>query len=156
MSLAIATIGCGKKVTEADTQPAQDTQNQAPSSSYVIRLDGSQASRKTVRFDRGARAILPDQIIVRAGSSTGKNVEIAYDVNEYDSDDYSFKCTYSASSNPSIMNVTKCVDYDGEDMGDMTADEYPIRKGEVVQIRFSGAAASDMIVDAIYSIKKWI
>lgn len=155
MSLAIATMGCGKKVTDADTQPARNTENQVPSSIYVITLDGSQASRKSVKFDRGAKAMLPDQLRVTAGSSTGKSVEIAYDVNEYDSDDFDFKCTYSASSHPTIMTLTKCVNYDGDDMGNMTADEYPIRPGEVVQMRFSGAQASDLKVEAFYNMK-WI
>lgn len=157
MSLAIATMGCGKKVTDADTQRAgnRDRENQELPSAYVIRLDGSQATRKTVKFSRGAKAILPDQLIVRAGTTPGKFVEIAYDVNEYDSDDYSFKCTYSPSSNPIIMTLSSCVDYDGEDMGDMTKDEYPIRPGEVIQLRFSGAQSSDLIVDAIYNMT-WV
>lgn len=154
MSLAIATIGCGKKATDADTQAARNTENQVPTSQYVIKLDGSQASRKTVKFDRGARAMLPDRLTVTAGSPYGKTVEIAYDVNEYDSDDFDFKCTYSASS-PSMMSLTKCVNYDGDDMGDMTVDEYPIRPGEVLQMRFSGAAASDLAVSAFYMMT-WI
>lgn len=156
MSLAIATIGCGKKVTDAETQAARNTENQELPSAYTIRLDGSQSSTKSVKFSRGARAMLPDQLIVRAGTTPGKFVEIAYDVNEYDSDDFNFKCTYSASSNPIIMQLTSCVDYDGEDMGDMTKDEYPIRPGEIVQLRFKGAQASDLIVDAIFQIRKWI
>jgi len=155
MSLAIATMGCGKKATDADTQAARNTENQVPSSTYVIKLDGSQASRKTIKFERGARAMLPDSLRVRAGNSTGKQVEIAYNVNEYDSDDFNFKCTYSPSSSPTIMNLTSCVDYDGDDMGDMTVDEYPIRPGEVVQIRFTGAQSSDLIVEAFYNMK-WI
>lgn len=155
MSLAIATIGCGKKVNDADTQPARSTENQELPSAYVIRLDGSQMSSKNNRMVGNAQFKVPDAVIVRTGSSAGKAVELAYNVNEYDSEDFDFKCMYAPSSDPSRLALTKCVDYDGEDLGDVSNETFRLYKNDIIQMRFTGAQSSDLIVEAIYSMK-WI
>lgn len=155
MSLAIATIGCGKKVNDADTQSARNTENQELPSAYVIRLDGSQASRKNFKMIEDAQFKVPDSIVVRAGSASGKSVEVAYNVNEFDSDDYDFKCMYVPSATPSRLSLTKCVDYDGEDLGDVSNETFRLYKNDLIQMRFTGAPASDLVVEAIYSMR-WI
>lgn len=155
MSLAIATIGCGKKVTDPEAQPARNTENQELPSAYVIKLDGSQSSRKDVKMAGDAQFKIPDRIVVRSGSTAGKIVEIAYDVNEYDSDDYQFKCTYVPSSSPSQMNLSSCVDYDNDDFGDVSEHTFTLHKNDLIQMRFTGAPASDLVVEAIYTMK-WI
>lgn len=153
MSLAIATIGCGKKVTEGDTQAARNTENQELPSAYIIRLDGSQASRKQFTMIEAAKFGIPDILKVRSGSTAGKSVEIAYDVNEYDSDDFQFKCTYAASGNPNEMALQKCVDYDNDDFGDVSNHEFTLYKHDIIQMRFTGATSTDLVVEAIYSMK---
>lgn len=155
MSLAIATIGCGKKATEPDTQAARNTENQELPSAYVIKLDGSQTSRKNYAMPGDAQFKIPDRLVVRSGSTAGKIVEIAYDVNSYDSDDYQFKCTYVPSGSPSQMDLSSCVDYDNDDFGDVSEHTFTIRKNDLIQMRFTGAPASDLVVEAIYSMK-WI
>lgn len=155
MSLAIATIGCGKKVTDAETQAARNTENQELPSAYVIRLDGSQASRKNYKMIDDAQFKIPDRLVVRSGSTAGKTVEVAYDVNEFDSDDFQFKCMYVPSSNPSQMTLSKCVDYDNDDFGDVSEQTFTLRHNDIIQMRFTGAPASDLVVEAIYTMK-WI
>lgn len=155
MSLAIATMGCGKKITEPKAQPARQTQNQELPSTYIIRLDGSEASRKNFYMPGPAQFEIPDRLIVRQGSTIKKVVEIAYDVNEFDSDDYQFKCSYYSSYSPQEMILTSCVDYDGNDFGDLAGQKFTLRYNDIIQMRFTGASASDLIVEAIYSMK-WI
>jgi hypothetical protein len=155
LSLAIATIGCGKKVTDADSQSAHNTENQELPSAYVIRLDGSQASRKNYSMIDDAQFKIPDRLVVRAGSTAGKTVEVAYEVNEFDSDDFQFKCMYVPSANPSQMALDKCVDYDNDDFGDVSEQKFTLHKNDIIQMRFTGAPASDLVVEAIYTMK-WI
>ena len=155
LSLAIASIGCGKKIAETKTQPGLITENQELPSAYVIRLDGSQSSRKNYFLTEDAQFKIPDRLLVRQGSTAGKVVEIAHDVNEYDSNDYFYKCSYKASANPNEMILYKCVDYDGDNFGDVSSHIFTQYKNEIIQMRFSGAQASDLIVEAVYSMN-WV
>ncbi len=155
LSLAIATIGCGKKITDAETKPGRTSENQELPSAYVIKLDGSQASRKNYYLTEDAQFKVPDRLLVRAGNTAGKIVEIAHDVNEYDSEDYFYKCSYKAAPNPNEMILDKCVDYDGDDFGDVSNHVFTLYKNRVLQMRFAGAPSADLIVEAIYSMN-WV
>src|SRR3989344_3648406 len=54
LSLAIATVGCGKKISEAQTEPARSIENQELPATYIIRLDGSESSSQTYILPRNA------------------------------------------------------------------------------------------------------
>jgi hypothetical protein len=155
MSLAIAAIGCGKKISESKTTSSKQTESQEVSSVYVIKLDGSGSSLKNFFLPRPAQFEIPDKLKVRKGSTVNRVVEIAYEVNEYDSEDIQFKCSYVASPNPSEMILSKCVDYDGDEFGDISGHKFSLRLNDIIQMRFTGAQAPDLIVEAIYSMK-WI
>ena len=122
MTLAIATVGCGKKIgEEKDTTPSRQNQNQEIPAAFVLRLDGSVNSWKNYSMPRPAHFVVPDRIKVRSGSTAGKIVEIAHDVNPYDSDDFHVKCTYApSSSNATDLVLSGCVDYENDDFGDVS------------------------------------
>lgn len=153
VTLAIATIGCGKKIADPESQPARQTENQELPSAYVLRLDGSESSKKDYPMVRSANFRIPDMLKVRQGDTSGKVVEIAFDVNPYDSDDYEFKCSYTASANASEMKLVNCVNYDGDDYGDVSNEEFRLYKGDLIQMRFAGAPSQGLIVEAIFSMK---
>ena len=153
VSLAIATIGCGKKISDPDNQAARQTENQELPSAYVLRLDGSEGSKKLFPMARSANFRIPDKLKVRAGDTTGKIVELGFDVNPYDSDDYEFKCSYVAAANPAEMVLSKCVNYDNEDYGDISNEEFRLYKDDIIQMKFSGAPSPGLIVEAIFSMK---
>lgn len=155
MTLAIATIGCGKKINDADAQPARQTENAEIPSAYVIRLDGSNTSRTYERIPQNAQFKIPERLNVQAGDTANKIVEIAYEVNEYDPDDYLYKCSYKSSSVPHEMVLDKCVDYDDHDFGDVSEQTFTLYRNDIIQMRFTGASASDVVVEAIYSMK-WL
>jgi hypothetical protein len=155
LSLAIASLGCGKKIADAETQSGRSRDNQELPSTHVLRLDGSQVSRKLFFMPEDVNFKVPDRLRVLIGQTTGKQVEISYEVNEYDRDDFQFKCTYTASHNPSEMILDKCVDYHDYDFGDVSGHTFGLRQNDAIEMKFTGANASDMVVDAIYSMK-WI
>ncbi len=155
VTLLVATIGCGKKMAETKSGPERQTQNQVIPKTYILELNGAEASIMNYRLPRSARFEVPDRLKVRAGSTAGKAVEIAYDVNEYDSEDFEFRCTYVPSASPTELILKKCVDYDGDDFGDLTGHEFSLRTHEIIQLRFTGAPARDLAVEAIYSMD-WI
>lgn len=153
MSLAIATIGCGKKIAESDvSQPSRQTENQELPSAYVIQLDGSEASKKQFKMINHASFEIPDSLIVRSGNTIGKVVEIAYDVSQFDSTDYEFKCRYIPSDNPSLMVLSECVNYDNADYGDTQGQLFRLYKNDIIEMRFTGAPSQDMVVEAIYGM----
>ena len=155
MSLAIATIGCGKKITEPTSTPVRQTENQELPSAYVLTINGLENSRKNYWLPQPAQFEVPKRLRVNQGSTLQKAVEIAFDVNEFDSDDYQFKCSYIPSTETTEMRLNNCVDYDGNDFGDITGHQFSLRTNDIIQIRFTGARADDLEVDAVFSMK-WI
>jgi hypothetical protein len=155
MTLAIATVACGKKITESKPASQRQTENQVTPRTYILQLDGGVASIKNYSMPRAAKFEIPERLKVRRGSTAGKAVEVAYDVNEYDSDDIQFRCTYVPSSNPAELVLDRCVDYDGDDFGDLTGHEFSLRVSDVIQLRFTGAPARDLVVEAVYAMD-WI
>jgi hypothetical protein len=153
ISLAIATIGCGKKTIEKETLPETQTQNQQKPSAYLIQLDANQSSRMQYKLDGAANFEIPNYIFVRAGDSAGKKVEIAFGVNQYNSTDYEFKCFYSTSSNPGLMVLTSCVDYYNEDYGNTTGQRFRLYTNDIIQIRFVGAPAQGLFVEIIFNME---
>lgn len=151
LSLAIATVGCGKKISEAQTEPARSIENQELPATYIIRLDGSEYSSQTYILPRNASFQIPDRLKVRTGSTLNKVVDIIYDVDQYDSDVYDFKCSYVTSSSPNEMTLTYCENDNGNDFYD-TVSLFPIKEGQSIVMKFSGASSPDLVVEAIYNM----
>lgn len=152
MTLALATISCGKKIEEPTSTPNRTRENHSIPSTYIINLDGSQGSRKNHILPEYASFELPDRLKVRKGSTANKVIEIAYEVNPYDNDDFQFKCFYVPSENPAEMVLTQCVDIDGDYFGNVSGQLFGLRKNDIIQMRFTGANAPDLMVEAIYSM----
>ncbi len=153
MTLAIATIGCGKKISEEGgsvTKP--NRQNVQLPSTYVIQLDGTKFSRQNYTLPASTTFELPDRIQVKRGNPIGKTVEIAHNVSPYDSDDYDFMCTYKSTGSMSEMLLQKCVTFNGEYRDVDYGSPHLLDENEVIQIRFTGAAAPDLVVEAFYSM----
>jgi hypothetical protein len=152
ITLAIATMSCGKKIQDPNPAPSRKTENQTIPSTYIIKLDGAEASRKNYFMPEYGQFEIPDRLKVRSGVTTNKVVEIAYEVNKYEDDDFQFKCIYVASSNQSEMILSDCVDYDGDSFGNMSGHIFGLRKDDIIQLRFTGAQAQDLVVEVIYSM----
>lgn len=155
MSLAIVTVACGKKIEEQKKASVEQTHNQEMSSVYSLRLDGSESSRKSYVLPKAAQFQIPQRIRVHSGSPLNKLVEIAFDVNEFDHDDFHFKCSYKGKNSINDeMILSHCEDYDGYAF-DVDRQIFPQRKGSIIQIRFAGPSASDMVVEAVFGMT-WI
>lgn len=155
MSLFLVTLSCGKKIEEAQNTPAgQATQNQEVSSSYLIQLDGAIASFKNYSLPRSAQFEIPEEIQVKRGFTSTKGIEIAFEVNPTDSEEYLFKCSYSATSNPASLALTGCQDIDGFAF-ETEGQTFMQRKGKIIQIRFKGFKTSDSMVEAMFGMN-WI
>lgn len=155
MSLAIFTIGCGKKINEPSSSLIIQTENQELPSAYVLKLDGSLSSKENYKLPGHAQFEIPSQIKVRSGLPYKKAVDIAFQVNEFDSSDFQFKCSYLPDSSEKEMVLTGCSDYDGNDFGDVNGHLFTLHFGDIIQVRFTGASASDLVVEAVFGMN-WI
>ena len=155
MSLIFITAGCGKNFIDSNAKEAELIQNQELPSMYVLLLDGSVSSRKNYPMPMSAQFEIPRQLKVKKGTTQGKVVEVVFDVNEFDSDDYQFKCSYVASFNSGELVLNKCVDFYGYDFGDVSQHKFTLHFKDIIQIKFTGASAQDLAVDAIFSMN-WI
>ena len=152
MSLAIASVGCGKKINEPKSELSRQTEGQKVPSAYVMRLDGSKASTSLYAIPGDATFLIPDKLIVRSGSTTSKEVEVSYNIDEFDTEIYDYKCIYIATSNPSYMKLEKCIDYNGSDFGDVSEARFSLEKHQLIQMKFTGARASDLVVESIHTM----
>lgn len=151
MTLAIATVGCGKKISDSDTQPARSTENQELPATMILDLDGTKGtSFKTHTMPKNGSFELPSRLKV-TGNALGKSVDITYDVDPYDSDNYQFKCSYTATS-PTDMKLNKCVDSYGGDFGNIAGEQFGFYKNDIIEMRFTGAPATDLKVEAFYTV----
>lgn len=153
LSLALATVSCGKKASQPQSSSAQNRSNQELPSAYIIRLDGSESSRKQIRLTGSANFEIPVSLKVRSGDTTGKSIEISYDVSEQSSDRYQFKCSYKPSTDPAELALSYCADQSNNDFGDVSGQLFTLYKDDIIQIKFTGARSSDLIVEAIYTMK---
>lgn len=155
LSVVIFGMACGKKINEPNSNNGNVIENQEISSVYVINLDGSISSLKNYLMPKATQFEIPTQLKVISGTPRGKVVEIAYDVNEFDSDDYQFKCSYVSSSSSTELILKNCVDYYGYDFGDVSNHQFTLNYNDIIQIRFKGPSALDFAVEAVYSMN-WI
>lgn len=151
MSLAIATIGCGKKITESDSKAAASTTSpNETTSSYVLTLESSQGNRKQFRIPRDTSFYIPAKLSVRSGSVAGRTVEMNYNVNEYDNDYYDFTCTYVPSTVANEMKLKDCSNEEGS-FGDSVGEyEFSLYQNQIIEMNLTGGQTSDLIIDAFY------
>jgi hypothetical protein len=146
--------GCGKKIDEPkNSSILQQTQNQQTPTLFIVGLDGSLQTKKSVPLPQNAQFEVPGKIRIQKGNSSNKSVEIAYDVNPYDSDDYQFKCIYNGNLPSNEMILNKCVNWDGENFGNVSGHTFSLYKNDIIEMKFSGASAADLKVEAYFDIK---
>ena len=152
MSLALLSVACGKPITDPDTQNGNSTVEPQLPSSYVMRLDGS-TNNKFRLLPMNAKFYLPLRLIVKAGNTAGTTVTVKYDAHPEDSDDFVMKCTYTPFE--SYYKLNKCVNWNDADLGDVTSEQFSVRKDEYIQMSLTGAPVNDLVIETVYDMD-WI
>jgi hypothetical protein len=152
LTLALTAVGCGKKLGEADGQSAKQTENQERPSTYVLQIDGNQNQTKQFFAPSAARFEIPRRLNLVAGSSTGNEVEVAFNVSIYDEEDFDYLCIYKPQTGKKDFYLTKCIDYNFEDLGEIQGQAFSIYAQEIIQMNLKGANTSDLSVQAIFKM----
>jgi hypothetical protein len=153
ITLAIATIGCGKKISESGTDVARSIEQHQESSVVIVKLIGNESSRKSYSIPRNGIFSMPSSLRVRQGSGIGKTVVIHYNIDESDPEDYMFKCTYHSLNEETELPLNNCKDRYGMDLGHIIDDhQFPFYYGKLINIKLTTGSSRDLVIDAIYSI----
>lgn len=149
VSLAIATIGCGKKIAEPATEGGSINQNQELPSALVLQLD---STRTTYDIARNGVIMIPDRLFVRQGSGSGKRVQITYNLEEDDWEgDLTFKCTYFTNTQTETIPLEDCSSDRGS-FGDVSDQKFSIYYGHQIKMEFTSGDPTGTIIDATYSV----
>lgn len=152
LTLAMATVGCGKKISENAGSPASQTQNQQRPSSLILRLNSDDQSSLQYRMPQPGRFTIPESLIVRSGNPIGRKVEISYNVDPTFDDDYDYKCNYISKGSSSEMFLDKCLDYNDGNFGDVSEQTFALYQDEIIQVRFTDSSSNPLSLDIIYNM----
>jgi hypothetical protein len=151
VTLAIATVGCGKKINDPATTLSRSTQNQELPSALVLQLNTTDSFHLNYTLPRNGIFALPETLRVRTGNGQGKEVTISYNVNPYDSDDYEFKCTYRSSVQEFELPLESCTDIYGGDFGDIRDHLFMMDRNKLIRMETPKSTGAGLIMDAIFA-----
>ncbi|MFL5783430.1 MAG: hypothetical protein ACJ76H_02400 [Bacteriovoracaceae bacterium] len=140
-------MGCGKKMTEPNTTAKPHIENQKPSPTLIIPIEEASFEYK---IPQSGDFLLPDRLRVRSGNADGKVVSITYNIHPDDPETYEFKCVYKGVSADS-MPVAKCVNIEGQDLGNVTDGTVQFALEADNSIKFE-SNSEELKADAIYDV----
>lgn len=152
LSLALATMGCGKKISEETTASATAIETQEMPSALVMKLN-PETSKTTYSVPRNANIFLPDILWVREGNPTGKTIVISYNLKDSEADEFDYKCTYTATAPSNMMPLKDCVNAYGDVFSDVSRFDFPVNYGRFIRMELQGTTG--LSVDAVYTVD-WI
>lgn len=158
LTLAFATVGCGKKITDATVDRGNSSvNNQELSSIYHLSFNSQIERFAQYRLPEPAKFFFPESVRVIAGTPTNQVLEISYDVNEEDDSFFLMKCFYSAApARPDYLALSSCVNHENQSIdGSMYNYQFPLRKDQIIQLKFSDPNESSLIVNATYQMN-WV
>lgn len=153
MSVALVTISCGKKITDADSKPGNTIEESNRSSRFLLRLNTNEGYIKQANVPDDANFKIPEKLKVVSGSTDGKVIEIGYNVDPYDNNFYEYKCSYYPSSEGDEMWLGNCYDLENRSFGDVSDVEFFISQNQILEIKVLGSHTSDFIVEALYDMR---
>ncbi|HXH73794.1 MAG TPA: hypothetical protein VNJ08_02445 [Bacteriovoracaceae bacterium] len=151
LSLAIATVGCGKKISEGKTESSQSVEGQELPAVLVLKLNTTENNIKSYSVPKNANIKLPETLWVRSGNPAGKVVTITYNLETLTSEDFGYECSYKAAGSLTEMPLDYCINGYGEIFSNATDFEFPIFYGKFIKMEMKNAVPG-LILDANYSV----
>lgn len=144
----IFSLACGKKLGESSDSPPQRTvENQEPNTLLILPL---QSHYFTYGFEKFGSLNTPSELVVKEGSTTGKTVSAFYNLDR--NGVWSIKCHYRGTASGEKMNLSGCVNYKGESLGNVSellSMSIYIYASHFIQLQ---NPSGDLKVEAIYQV----
>lgn len=125
VTLTLATIGCGKQITEEASENARIIENQEIPSSLVVEINTNEGLMKLQQIPRNGNVIMPEVIYATNSESTYRMVTLTYNY-ELDSGKFDYECLYESKNSTLELVLKNCKDYFGEMITSATDFEFPI------------------------------
>lgn len=152
LSLAVLTMGCGKEITEAKTSSGKNTENQDLPSVYILSIKDGDGFRKTIPVPQNALFIVPSSLYVRNGNAVGKKVEITYNQDSSNPDDYEFRCSYYSDLEQDQLKLLNCRDIDNTSFGDVGDNRFSMYFGKSMRIEVTEGWSSTLVIEAFHTV----
>jgi len=150
LSLAMATIGCGKQITEENPASDRIVQNQELPSALVINLNSDNGQETLYSIPENANILMPESLRVTGNDLLNKTVVIYYNFDSSTAE-YDYQCTYKSSATSFALNLSKCFNDLGEELSMATEYEFPIYYSKKIKMVLKDFS-SNISIDAIYTV----
>ncbi len=146
----MATLGCGKQITEDKTENARIIQNQELPSSLILNLNTNDGFILDYEIPQNANILMPEGLILNTNNNEYKQVTIKYNYDRQN-EQYDFECKYSTSNSTNQLSIKSCQDYFGEVITSITDFEFPIYFQKSIRIELN-TPSINLNIKAIYII----
>jgi len=145
ISLAIASLGCGKQISEGNSNVIKSQQNQSLPSTYNLELAGSVSTHSIP--ENGVFSI-PSKLIVVEGNGISKKVVITYNMDPTDAQEFEFKCSYQNSTVANEIPLNFCYDNFGANLGDISRHSFMLDYGKIIKMNLTSGDPTNLKVEA--------
>jgi hypothetical protein len=150
LTVAIASLGCGKQITEDTSESARIIQNQELPNSLILNLDSQNGLRLDYEIPQNANIVMPETLLVSMNNTDFKQVTIKYNLDPI-SEEYDYECTYGSSTSLNELTLKKCLDYFGEIITSTSDFELPIYFQKTIRMELSTPQVN-LNVKAVYLV----
>lgn len=152
LTLAL-TFGCGKKITESQSDSGKTVQNQNLTTSIeILKLVTIQGTKKLFTVPRNATFRVPSKLYMERGNGKGKSVSLTYSLDPHDSTIFEFKCIYSSTSQTDEIPLRNCTNDQGEDVGDLSRQDTPLYKDETIEMNLETKTTESLEIHAWHEV----
>ncbi len=150
LTLAMATMGCGKQITEESPAADRIVQNQELPSALVINLNSNNGPETLYLIPENANILMPESLRVSGDDLLNKTVVIYYNFDSSTAE-FDYQCTYKSTVTGNTLNLFKCFNDLGEELTMATEYEFPIYYSKKIKMELKDFA-SNISIDAIYTV----
>lgn len=152
LTLAFATIGCGKNINDGKSSIVQSVKTEL-SPRFVLDFSSLEGLTKSFKVPQDGRFYIPKTVKVTAGNGIGKRMSISYN---YDADtkDYEFRCKYSSLASATELTLQTCYDSHDRELSqdDINLNTFFIDLGFFIRIELLTPTDSTLEVEFIHDI----
>ena len=149
-------LGCGKKISEAQSDPADTVLNESQELDprFLVELVESQSLTKTHRITRNGNFRLPQKLFIKSpGRGIGKRVSVTFNQEIEDPSIFELKCTYRSRTQVDNLPFEKCVNSSGRDIGAIDPnEEFTLDANKNLELTLLNPSNTDLTVEAWFEV----
>jgi len=150
LTIALATLGCGKQITEDSPEEINVVENQELPAALVINLNSNDNQSTLYEIPQNANIVMPDYLKISGPDSKTKTVVISYNY-DVESQLFDYQCVYKSIPNQVDLFLYNCNDNYGSTLSEVTNFEFPIYYAKFIKVELI-EKTQDISVSAIFNV----